>query len=324
MARHYCTYFDHRYLDRGLALHESLSQHDPGSTLWVLSLSDECTRALKSAGRDRLVPVPLSELERHDPNVAATRCNRSLIEYYFTLSPAWPRYLLHTQPHIELLTYLDADLYFFSDPSTAFREFEDATIAASPHRFPKRLQHLEAYGHFNVGWLTYRRSAEALRFLDWWRERCIEWCHDRLEAGRFADQKYLDQAPDMFSGFRSIAHPGINLAPWNVESRSLVAKDERLFVDDDHPLIAYHFHGVKRIADRRYDCNLADYQQRLRGLLRLGIYLPYLRKLESLRTTTTIPTASNIRHGAPIDWRESIRRRIKTLRSHWLRAIVRV
>lgn len=33
--RVYCTYFDHNYLSRGVALHRSLQRHAPGARLWV-------------------------------------------------------------------------------------------------------------------------------------------------------------------------------------------------------------------------------------------------------------------------------------------------
>ena len=46
MSRLYCTYFDHRYLSRGLALYHSLQRHAPGTRLWVLCLSEDCHRIL--------------------------------------------------------------------------------------------------------------------------------------------------------------------------------------------------------------------------------------------------------------------------------------
>ena len=59
LNRVYCTYFDHNYLSRGLALYHSLQRHAPGARLWVLCLSEACHRILaRSICRD-LVPVRL-------------------------------------------------------------------------------------------------------------------------------------------------------------------------------------------------------------------------------------------------------------------------
>jgi hypothetical protein len=73
----YCTYFDHNYLSRGLALYHSLQRHAPGSRLWVLCLSEACYRALTALDLPNLVPRSLAEFEAADPEVAATRSDRS-------------------------------------------------------------------------------------------------------------------------------------------------------------------------------------------------------------------------------------------------------
>ena len=71
------------------------------------------------------------------------------------------------------------------------------------------------FGLYNVGWVSVRRRDDGIAALRWWRERCIEWCYDRVEGDRFADQRYLDRLPEMFSGIHVISHLGANLAPWN-------------------------------------------------------------------------------------------------------------
>ncbi len=134
--RVYCTYFDHNYLSRGLALYHSLQRHAPGARLWVLCLSDECHRTLAALGLPNLVFRSLAEFEAEDPEVAATRSTRSTIEYYFTCTPAWMRHVLSHEPDAEWVTYLDGDLFFFESPEAIYRELQDASVAIIPHRYP--------------------------------------------------------------------------------------------------------------------------------------------------------------------------------------------
>ena len=85
--RVYCTYFDHNYLSRGLALYHSLQRHAPDLSLWVLCLNDICYRALAELDLPNLVLRRIADFEAADPEVAATRSTRSTLEYYFTCSP---------------------------------------------------------------------------------------------------------------------------------------------------------------------------------------------------------------------------------------------
>ena len=72
VKRVYCTYFDHNYLARGLALYHSLQRHAPGSRLWVLCLSEACYTALIALDLPNLVARRLADFEAADPEVAAT------------------------------------------------------------------------------------------------------------------------------------------------------------------------------------------------------------------------------------------------------------
>ena len=279
--RDFCTYFDHRYASMGLALHASLQRHCPGSRLWVLCLDEECERLLRAIDLPGIHVVPLAELEHRDPQLAGCRATRSLVEYYFTLSPCLPKHLFATHPEIESITYLDSDLYFFSRPGPIFDEIGAAPVAITPHRFPsRRAPRLLKFGRYNVGWLTFQRSAEALNCLSWWRDRCIEWCYDRVEPARFADQKYLDSFESLFPATHVIRNIGANVAPWNVEGVHVTQAQGIPRVDGD-PVVYFHFQALRKLRDDAYDTNLDDYHARLTPSLREYIYLPYLRDLQS-------------------------------------------
>ena len=225
MRRDFCAYFDHRYFDRGMAMYESLTRHCPQARLFVLCLSEECHAALIRLDLPNLVPIRLEEFEAGNDRLAAAKANRSLVEYYFTCTASLMDWLLQTRPEIEVMTYLDGDLYFFSDPGPIFAAFEGFSSLIIRHRFPPQRKYMEAYGIFNVGWMSFRRDADGMACLAWWRDRCLEWCYDRLDDDRFADQKYLYRFASLFKGVLVLEHPGANLAPWNLGSHSLEQRD---------------------------------------------------------------------------------------------------
>lgn len=276
---HFCTYFDANYLSRALALHASLMEHGAEFRLYALCMDEDSFIQLRGLQMPRITIIQLGEVERFDPELAATKTSRSRIEYFYTAGPAFVRYLMARYPEIDLLTYLDADLYFFAHPSPIFAEIAEASVAIIEHRFPPRLKKMVKFGRYNVGWVSFRRDDEGLKSLAWWRERCIEWCYDRLEGGRFADQKYLDDFPARFARVHQIEHPGANLAPWNLAAHIISVRGDRVFVDN-HPLIFFHFHGLRRLAPWLYDSNVGWYKTVLSAVSRNRIFRPYIRELK--------------------------------------------
>lgn len=243
---HYCTYFDRGFLAQGVALARSLAAHDPAAVLWVLVLDEETAQVLRAMGGPALRVVRLAELEAADPALAAVKPTRTRVEYYFTLSPCWPRYLMHVQPEIDRLVYLDADLLFFASPQPIWDDLDRGSVLLCAHRFPDYLRHYEQHGRYNVGVLGWRRDENGLACLDWWRERCLEWCFDRLEPDRYADQKYLEQWPQRFGGVVECRHPGVNLAPWNWMNHRYDYPGGHVRVDGQ-PLVVFHFARFRAI-----------------------------------------------------------------------------
>jgi hypothetical protein len=250
--------------------------------------------ALTTLGLRRVHVIALESFEKGDDDLLTAKRERTPIEYYFTCSPSLPLFILNHYPEVDVITYLDADLFFFADPAPIYDEFGDRSIGIVGHRFPPHLQSLEHYsGIYNVGWMSFRRDANALACLRWWRQRCLEWCFDRYENGRFADQKYLDDWPSRFQRVAVLQHKGANLAPWNLANYTIRTDGERVLVDDD-PLIFFHFHGLQQIGRRVYDPHLAEYKTRASAAVRRGIYTPYIRAL--VETAPHLP--SGIRRAA--------------------------
>lgn len=282
MTLNFCTYFDANYLDRGLLLYASLMRHCRDMRLFVLCLDPRCFSILNDLALEALTPIALPELEAADPALTAVKPHRTLIEYYFTLTPGFIRHIFSSRPELDHVTYLDADLYFFSDPAPVLDQLHPKEIGIVPHRYTPGLREMERFGMFNVAFNYFKRGDAAMACIDRWRKQCLEWCHDRFDGARYADQKYLDEWPLRYGDAIVIAHPGVDLAPWNLGNHDVREISGRLTVDGA-PLVCFHFHGVSRLAGALYDPNLRRYRGRLTPALKHKVFLPYLRQLEALR-----------------------------------------
>ena len=282
MKRYFCTYFDHRYLPRAMALHASLVRHVKDFSLCALCLDDTAHRALEALALPGVDVVGLGDLESADPDLVKAKEGRSRVEYYFTLTPALSRFALDRHPDADLMTYLDADLYFFGSPEPLYEELGKGSTAIIEHRFAPGLEWRLKFGRFNVGWVSHRRDGEGLACLEGWRKDCLEWCFDRVEEDRFADQKYLDRWPEAHGGVVVLEHKGANVAPWNAARYGLrLERGVRILVDDA-PLIFFHFHGLVRLASWLYDPCLRRYGIRGSRVIRRIVYSGYLRELRAM------------------------------------------
>src|SRR5438045_9008166 len=120
--RYFCTYFDHHYSARGLALYRWRKRHCPEFKLWILCLDEPSHSELTRLNLPEVSLLTLDELERGDPALLGAKENRSRIEYYFTCTPSFPLFILRADPKVDLITYLDADLFFFSSVEPLFHE----------------------------------------------------------------------------------------------------------------------------------------------------------------------------------------------------------
>ena len=279
---YFCTYFDRGYLPRALALYYSLKSSGADFHLYALCMDDESHQSLEDLALPGITLLRLRELERSNQSLLSTKGSRSKVEYYYTCGPCYILFLLQHFPEIDVLTYLDADLFFFSNPRPILEEMEGFSVGIIEHRFTKKQERLKRFGIFNVGWMSFRRDEGGLACLRWWADRCVEWCYDRLDGNRYADQKYLDEFPTRFNSVRVIQSKGANLAPWNLANYSITERGGQIWVDGE-PLIFFHFHGFKALNSWLFDTNLGGYHASPSKVVRQKIFRPYISRLRDLR-----------------------------------------
>lgn len=239
---HYCTLFDKHYLYKGLTLYHSLQESGASFHFWILAMDAECQAILKKLKLKHVSIIELSDFE--DSELCAVKEDRTPVEYCWTITPSLPLYLLENKALSEV-TYIDADLYFFSQPQPIFDEFGKNSVLLIEHRYSPAQRALEKFsGKFNVQFMTFRNNSAGVRALRWWRERCLEWCYHRYEDGKLGDQRYLHDWETRFSGVHVLQHLGAGVAPWNIQQYT-VEKNKQGILVAGAPLIFYHFHAYK-------------------------------------------------------------------------------
>lgn len=259
----FATYFDKNYLSRGLVLYNSLKENVKNFKLFILCLDNFTSRYFISEINEfpEIEILSLQELEAYDKELNECKTNRSLIEYYFTLSPCLPLYLIkkYDLPHI---CSLDADIFFLDSPGVLFNNLNEYSIIITPHKFSEEMRDSVKYGHFNVSFQIFKNDETGQNCLTQWRTQCLEWCGDRFDEinNRFADQKYLDEWPQRYTGAVKVLDDHVSgIAPWNLNNYTIKRKN-RLFYSNGERMIFYHFHQFKFISAKWASHGFKEYK----------------------------------------------------------------
>jgi len=264
---HFCTLFDYGFLPQGLALHASLRRHCPESVLWILCTDTQALESLRALDLPGARIVPLDEVE--DEALLAVKPGRTRGEYCWTLTSSILLHLLRSHPEIPRLTYVDADVWFSKDPRqilSCMDEGRAQTMITAHDYDPEHDQSVQS-GKYCVQFVPFRNSPKGLEILEWWRIRCLEWCFNRQEPGRFGDQKYLDEWIRLFGdAVMELSETFLTMAPWN--SNKHASRADRA--------ILFHFHGL-----RLHEGMLANLwrQYAIPEPVYRRFYLPYLEDL---------------------------------------------
>jgi hypothetical protein len=276
----FCTLFDRNYASRGLVLYRSLQRHCGGDfQLTILCMDEDVRRALAVLD---LPGVRLWRVEDvGDRELLALRDVRPLREFCWTCPGPLMLALLAEEGPGSLVTYLDADLAFFSGIRPIYDELGEKDILIHGHNFaPNYAFYAKISGIFNVGLMTVRHSAEGLACLSRWRTQNLEMCVLDPEQGYCGDQKYLDEWPSLYPGLVILRHPGGGVAPWNVEAHKVAEMNGQVTIDDV-PLIFYHYHAMRVIlggASPRWAA-IPSIGYDSDAVVRRLIYQPYVRGL---------------------------------------------
>jgi len=248
----YCTYFDKGFLLKGLALHSSLIRYNPDAKLWILAFDRYTEGILNKMKLNGVTVVPLRDFE--DKELLAVKNTRHLVEYYWTCTPSWILHVLKKSPGVRNVVYLDADLYFYSDPDNEVAEIGDKSLLVVEHRFPEGREGMAVNaGKFNVAFNVFKNDKVGEVCLKRWRAQCLDWCYWKPEDGKLGDQMYLNEWPNLYDKDLVISkNVGVDVAPWNVTQYKITKRKSSVYVDQDR-LVCYHFHQFRILGPNHFN-----------------------------------------------------------------------
>ena len=242
-----CTIIAKNYVAFARVLARSHAEHHPGSRLFTLVIDDVEGYLDQAQEPFELVQVPDIGIEHYDRMAALY----TVLELSTAVKPWLMRHLLHERG-LERVVYLDPDIRIY-DPLTEVDDLlRDNQLVVTPHatdamprdgRKPSESDILTA-GVYNLGFIGMSRGEETDLVLDWWSERLERDCVLDPERGFFVDQRWIDFAPGLVESFHVLRDPGYNVAYWNLATRRLRMRGERVEVNG-RPLRFFHFSGFK-------------------------------------------------------------------------------
>jgi len=243
----FCTLFNKKYLLYGLGLYHSLEKQNVNFHLYVVAFDDYTADMLQKLNLSNLTMITMKEFE--DKKLLAVKPTRTISEYCWTCSSSVILYCLNNFK-LESCAYVDADLFFFNSPKILDDELGSASISLSEHGYSaEKEKDVLLRGKYCVQYMRFRNDINGLEALRWWRERCLEWCFNRVENGKFGDQKYLDDWTERFQGVQVLRHLG-GVASWNINRYDFSTENKILTGIDKNtrqkfPIVFYHFHNAK-------------------------------------------------------------------------------
>jgi hypothetical protein len=240
---YFCNVVTKSRLYQFISLYNSMLRYIKHFEVFVLCMDEDVFRILTKANFKNVHPMPLCVVENEE--LKHLKQTRTTSEYCWTLKPVFMHHILRQYDYVPILTYLDADMMFFSDPHYVFEKYKTASALLSRHDFSEKYKYMEAdVGTFNSGFLSIRNDVQGMECIRWWEQKCLEWCGNTTVTGQFGDQKYLEEMYIRFQNVTAVEIPGVNTAPWNDAGKKATSIRGKIYIDG-FPLILYHFCGFR-------------------------------------------------------------------------------
>jgi len=216
----FCTLSDSNYLAFGLAMYRSLRKVNPNFVLYYLCLDDRTYKIISDLNYPDLRAIGIFEID--SPKLQYFKGTTIHENYCWALASYFTDWLMNTLM-IPSITYIDSDIYFYSDWEPFFKEIGDKDVGIVTHRFTHNKD--TKTGKYNVGVIYFKASENGRACLRWWRDVVIDPQNKYFKThGTCGDQKYLELFEPLFGNICVVDNIG-HLASWNAKDHVVIGND---------------------------------------------------------------------------------------------------
>lgn len=236
------------YLPKALVLGESLKKHNKNVKFVVVLLEREIPDCWPKKAEKIIDKVILAKdlgFEDFDKFIF----KHSIVEASTSVKGKALVYLLEHES--DKVVYIDPDIKIYNSLNELSKMLDEHEIILTPHlTIPEQneidIQNNELcalqHGVYNLGFVAVRNGEEGMKFARWWDNRLGLYCYDDIPRGIFTDQRWCDLAPAYFDVY-ILKNPGYNMAPWNLSTRKITYKNNKILVNDKYELVFFHYSG---------------------------------------------------------------------------------
>ncbi|WP_304236720.1 glycosyl transferase [Jiulongibacter sediminis] len=244
------TICSNNYISQAKALADSLSLTNPEVKFYI-GLADDFS-GIPQKYRGTYSNCNLIEVkEVNIPNFKWMEENYDIIEFNTSVKPFYFSHLMQKHPEAENFVFFDPDIYVYKSISNIEKALQSNNIVLTPHLtspiedsrndFFIHEHDILNHGVFNLGFVAINNSDESKRFIKWWEERLATQCIHDLCNGLFVDQLWCNLVPSYFDNVLIDKDPGMNMAYWNLQERSISKENGQYIVNGTNPLTFFHF-----------------------------------------------------------------------------------
>lgn len=246
------TICSNNYLAQAKVLCDSLLRFNDGFEVFLF-VCDVCSSNIDYTIFGSCHVVFVEELKIVDFEKISLIYN--LVELNTAIKPFVFEYLCSMASDGDIILYFDPDVRVYCSLSAILEDMQDCSVYLTPHILtpieedsftPKEKLFLQ-YGLYNLGFIGIVNNTNSRMFVQWWARRLQYDCFVRPSVGVFVDQLMINFLPIFFKDVSVSRNFGMNVAPWNIHERVLSKRFGEYFVNDQVPLIFYHFSNYSSI-----------------------------------------------------------------------------